>query len=55
MDCFVRFAHGFLIRSRHEAESLAFLQIDMRRMSANTKFWRYLFERIELGEEFCFG
>jgi hypothetical protein len=38
MDCFVRFAYGFFIRSGHEAECFSFLQVDMRDVSANTHY-----------------
>src|SRR5690349_5789998 len=50
----MRLANGFLVRSAHEAERFAFLQIDMSSMSADAELVRGLFECVELREEFLF-
>jgi len=55
MDCFVRFAHSFCIRSRHEAESLARLEIDVGGMGSHLEPDRRFFQRVELREELSLG
>jgi hypothetical protein len=55
MDCFVRFAHSFCVRSGHETEGLARLEIDVSGMGSYVELRRRLFQPIELREELSLG
>ena len=50
IDCFVRLAHRFCIRSRHEAECFAFFEVYVSGMGADAELRRRFFERIELAK-----
>src|SRR5258707_12849308 len=55
IDCFMSLAHGFSIRSRHEAEGLAFRQVDVCSVCPDAKPGGRLLERIELRKELRLG
>ena len=55
MHGFMGLADGLFVRAAHEAERLAFLQVDVRRMGAHSEFRGGRFKGIELGEEPLFG
>ena len=50
MDCFMRLAHRFCIRSGHEAECFAFFEVYVSGMGADAELRRRFFERIELAK-----
>jgi len=50
IDCFVRLAHRFCIRSGHEAECFAFFEVYVSGMGADAELRRRFFERIELAK-----
>src|SRR5215469_8441847 len=52
MDCFMRHAHGFFVRSGHEAECLALLEVDVGRVSADAELWSRFLQSVELCEKF---
>jgi hypothetical protein len=55
MHCLVRFAHGFLTGSGHQAEGFAFLQVHMRGVRSNSELRCGLLQQVELGKKLRFG
>src|SRR6516225_11909310 len=52
IDCFMRLAHCLFIRPAHQAEGLAFFEVDVCGVGADAKPWGRFLERIERREKF---